>query len=108
MLTVTPDAINKQLSNKYGQKITDLINSYKIENQNGTQTVSGVKVKYNLTNIKQLITINWKANVLKVIDTQTFNIHAKNVNLTLDGNLDLKIGLTRKQKGPLKVLISQL
>ena len=61
-----------------------------------------------MTNLKQLITINWKANVLKVKDIQTFNIHAKNVNLTLDGHLDLKIGFTRKQKGDLKILISQL
>jgi len=41
-----------------------------------------------------------------VKDTQTLNIHAKNVNLTLDGHLDLKIGLTRKQKGELRITIT--
>jgi hypothetical protein len=62
----------------------------------------------NLTNIKQLVSINWKANILTVKDKHNFMINAKNINLTLDGDLSLKIGLTRKQKGPLKVTITQL
>jgi hypothetical protein len=45
---------------------------------------------------------------LSVKDKQSFAINSKNVNLTLDGELELKLGLTRKQKGPLKIIITQL
>jgi hypothetical protein len=72
------------------------------------QKVSGVNVKFNLTQIQQHIGINWKANILKAKTTHSFAINSKNINLTLDGQLEVKIGPTRKQKGPLKVTIVEL
>lgn len=87
MLTLTPDIINKQLSTNYGQNVTNAINALKINNITGEQSIAGLNTKYNLTQLVQQVTINWNANVIKVIDTQTFNLHAKNVNLTLKGEL---------------------
>lgn len=65
-------------------------------------------LKLNLTKIKQHVDINWKANILKVNSQHAFTINSKNINLTLDGELEVKIGLTRKQKGPLKVEVTGL
>ena len=52
--------------------------------------------------------INWKGNILNVRSIHSFATNSKNVNLTLDGDLEVKIGLTRKQKGPLKVVVTDL
>ena len=52
--------------------------------------------------------INWKGNILNVRSIHSFATNSKNVNLTLDGHLEVKIGLTRKQKGPLKVVVTGL
>lgn len=89
-----------------GNNISRAINSYKVDDIHAEQKASGVTIKFNLTAIKQHIDINWKGNILTVKDQHTFVINSKNLNLTLDGQLEVKIGLTRKQKGPLKIIAS--
>jgi hypothetical protein len=85
-----------------------MINKYNVTDIHQEQKISGVNVKFNLTKIKQQVGINWKANILTVNTTHSFKTNSKNVNLTLDGQLEVKIGPTRKQKGPLKVIVEGL
>jgi hypothetical protein len=91
-----------------GQYISQGINTAGVADIDMEQKVSGVKVKFHLTKIKQKVDINYKGNVLTVKDKHNFVIKSKNINITLDGQLDFKIGLLKKQKGPLKVVITQL
>lgn len=74
----------------------------------GEQKASALNVKFNLTKIKQHVDINWKANILTVKSPHSFATNSKNLNLTLDADLEVKIGPTRKQKGPLKVRVEGL
>lgn len=90
---------------KYGKAISDKINEYRVADIHGEQKASALSIKYNLTKIKQQVGINWNANVLRVRTTHCFATNSKNVNLTLDAQLEVKIGPTRKQKGPLKVVV---
>jgi hypothetical protein len=107
MLTATADIINKEIANN-GETISKKINEYEIKDINTTQKVSGVNVQFHLSKIKQEVGIHWKANILQVKNTHSFIVNSKNVSLHLDGDLDVKIGLTRRQKGALVVNITGL
>lgn len=61
-----------------------------------------------LKQIKQKVDINWATNVMEVVDKHTFKIHSKNINITIDAQVDAKIGVLRRQKGPLKISITKL
>lgn len=61
-----------------------------------------------MTQIKQRVDINWVTNVIQVVNKRSFKINAKNINITLDGHIEAKIGVLPKQKGPLKVSVTKL
>lgn len=61
----------------------------------------GVHVQFNLTNITQKFGLNWNANVINVQDEHSFILMSKNVNLTLHGHIEFKVGFALKQKGEL-------
>jgi hypothetical protein len=107
MLTATSSLLNKELT-KNGHNISDAINQYHVADIHGEQKAATITFKYNLTALKQRVDINWQANLLTPTSTHAFTTNSKNVNVTLDGQLEVKIGLTRKQKGPLKVVVSGL
>lgn len=65
-------------------------------------------IHYSLSKIKQNVGIIWKTNILQVKNTHSFVINSKNVSFALDGYLEVKIGLTRKQKGNLTIKITGL
>lgn len=68
MLTATSSLINKEISINLGKNISQAINSYKVDDIHAEQKASGVNIKFNLSNIKQHIDINWKGNILTVKD----------------------------------------
>lgn len=107
MLTATSSLLNKQLT-KHGHNISDAINKYHVADIQGEQKAATITFKYNLTALKQKVDINWNANLLTPTGIHAFSTKSKNVNVTLDGHLEVKIGLTRKQKGPLKVVVTGL
>jgi hypothetical protein len=107
MLTAKSHTINQLISN-YSTNISSAINDYPIVLPPIEETVAAVKVSVHLTKIKQKVDIHWTDNILEVKDTHTFAVNSKNINITLDAHVEAKIGLLRKQKGPLKVAISQL
>jgi len=37
-----------------------------------------------MTNITQKVGINWNANILNVTGERSFNVHAKNINVTIN------------------------
>lgn len=61
-----------------------------------------------MTQIKQKVDINWVTNVIQVVNRRSFKITSKNINITLDGHIEAKIGALPKQKGPLKVTVTKL
>lgn len=67
-----------------------------------------MKVTVTLKQIKQKVDVNWVTNIMEVVDKHTFKIHSKNINITLDAQVDAKIGVLRRQKGPLKITITKL
>lgn len=107
MLTATSSLLNREIT-KYGHNISAAINQYHVADIQGEQKAATITFKYNLTDIKQRVDINWNANLLTPTAIHAFTTKSKNVNLTLDGHLEVKIGLTRKQKGPLKVVVTGL
>jgi hypothetical protein len=107
MLTATSSLLNKELT-KHGHNISDAINKYHVADIQGEQKAATITFKYNLTSLKQKVDINWNANLLTPTAIHAFTTKSKNVNVTLDGQLEVKIGLTRKQKGPLKVVVTGL
>jgi hypothetical protein len=62
----------------------------------------------NLTDIHQKVDIHWVTNVIEVLDTKSFKIKSKNINITLNAHLDAKVGLLRKQSGTLVIKITKL
>lgn len=107
--TVTSDFLNKQIAVNYGSNISDLINKANIKDLPPIdQKVDGVHIRANLTNIKQKININWNTNILFVTGRHNFTIKSKGVNISLDADLEFKIGLTPKQKGNLTIEITKL
>ena len=99
MFTITSESINKGLIKHLGVNISAAINNYTIVVPVQTETVAGVKVTFNLTDVKQKVDITWKGNVLTVKDRHTIAINTKNINVTLNGHLEYKAGITRRQKG---------
>ena len=61
-----------------------------------------------MTKLHQKVNINWVANIIQVVDTKSFVLKSKNINITLNAHLDAKVGLLRKQKGNITITISQL
>jgi hypothetical protein len=56
----------------------------------------------NLTNITQKIEANWNANIMNVTGDHNFSILAKNINITVNGNISFTIASKFiKQKGEL-------
>lgn len=108
MLTATSDIINKEIAINYGEIISKKINEYKIKDISGEQKTTGVTIHYSLSKIKQNVGIIWKANILQVKNKHSFIINSKNVSFALDGYLEVKIGLIRKQKGNLTIKITGL
>ena len=67
-----------------------------------------MSLKLNFTSLRQHIQINWKGNTLRILNSNAFAVVSKNVNLTLNGTLDAKIGPTRRQHGELNVSIQHI
>lgn len=103
MLTSNADFINREISVNLGRNISDRINEANISDIIYDDPIDGVRVRLNLTKIKQKVDINWQANVISVTNRHNFTINSKNVNITLDADLDFRIGVTPKQKGKLTV-----
>ena len=61
-----------------------------------------------LKNLKQKVDIHWVTNILEVKDRHTLKINAKNINISIHGDVEAKVGLFRKQKGPLVVTVNKL
>lgn len=107
LLTVKPQFLNKFIAN-YSDLIIHTLNNYSIPDPAPfEEKVSGVKISVNLTHLKQKVEINWSTNILSVKDKHSFAISSKNINVTLDAQVEAKVGLV-KQKGTLKVTITQL
>ena len=108
MLTAQPQFLNKLIAN-YSDVIINKINDFKIPDPKPIEEkVEGVKVSVTLKNLKQKVDIHWTTNILEVKDRHTLKINAKNINISLHGDVSAKVGLFRKQKGPLVVTISKL
>ena len=107
MLTTSSSFLNAKII-EFGPNITANISQFKIPPISFDDKVDGVKVSFNLSNITQDPHINWNSNVLKVVDAYSFLINSKNINLTLNGHIEFKIGATPKQKGSLVIEIEKL
>jgi hypothetical protein len=108
MLTVQPSFLNRIIANS-SDTIIKAINSYHIADPAPiTETVAGVKITATLKDIKQKFDIHWVTNIMTVTDTHSFKINSKNINITLSTELEAKVGYLKKQKGPLKITVSQL
>lgn len=108
LLTTKAQFLNKLIAN-YSDTIIGTINNYSIPDPAPIEEkVAGVKVTVTLKDIKQKVGINWTTNIMEVVDKHTFKIHSKNINITLDAHVEAKVGVLRKQKGPLKITVSKL
>lgn len=108
LLTAKAPFINKFIAN-YSDEIIERVNNYSIRDPDPIEEkVAGVKITVTLKNIKQNVDINWTTNVITVPDTHSFKINSKNINITIDADVEAKIGVLKKQKGPLKVIVTKL
>lgn len=99
--------LNKQLT-KYGPTIEKQLDTAKLSDITFDDKVDGVHVQFNLTNITQKFGINWNGNIINIQDEHSFILLSKNINLTLHGHVDFKVGLALKQKGELVANIEKL
>lgn len=65
-------------------------------------------MQFNLTNITKKVNVHWQGNVFNVDGPHNFTIMSKNINVTLDGHVEFKIGLALKQKGTLVIQMEKL
>lgn len=52
--------------------------------------------------------VHWAGNVFNVDGPHNFTIMSKNINATLNGHVEFKIGLALKQKGTLVIELQKL
>lgn len=103
MLTTTAEFLNKEISVTLGNNISDLINKANITDVQYDDHIDGIRVRANLTNIKQNIKINWNANIMNVTDKYNFTINSKNINITLDADLSIRAAGIVRTKGKLTI-----
>ena len=99
MLTASAHTLNEEINTRFGPNISEAINNYNLTDIHFEQKVEGINVKFNLTKPQQHVALDWKGNFLTIKDQHSFEVSSQNVNFTLDGMLEVKIGVTRRQKG---------
>ena len=82
-LVTSAEFFNKEVSVNGGPMIDKFIKKFQAPNIYIDNTIDLVHFTLNMTNITQHVDINWHANILNVSGNHSFEIHAKNINVTI-------------------------
>lgn len=91
------EVVNQLLGENFGPLITEKIKDYNITlKPNETQTIDGIKVEANLSNISiDRLEVTWTDNVLVPLTEYDFRIRSRNINMSVSTHVLGKVSIKK-------------